>query len=140
MTHSLLLLLSLPCVLGGNPHSLISTPIHSTFSINVSIYIDTAECFHKLYLGVREAEGQQSGLNLTYTDANKSSICAAMFHSVTGLWEEMCENEWSLKDQAVPGYGIISGSSYGVTIWLWPPIIINIIKSINNKIFKFGKW
>lgn len=67
------------------PHSLISTLIHSTFSINVSIYIDTAECFHKLYLGVREAEGQQSGLNLTYTDANKSSICAAMFHSVTGL-------------------------------------------------------
>lgn len=40
-----------------NPHLLISTLIHSTFSINVSIYIDTAECFHKLYLGVREAEG-----------------------------------------------------------------------------------
>lgn len=73
------------CTGGGNPHSLISTLIHSTFSINVSIYIDTAECFHKLYLGVREAEGQQSDLNLTYTDANKSSICAAMFHSVTGL-------------------------------------------------------
>lgn len=45
------------CTGGENPHSLISTLIHLTFSINVSIYIDTAECFHKLYLGVREAEG-----------------------------------------------------------------------------------